>query len=80
MNELSAAGRLSSALGITAVGVAIHLDRLGPLENGTQHAALARALRESLAAALADAKPQGDKVDELGARRDAKLGRARGTA
>lgn len=67
--ELSAAGRLDSALGRQAVRLA---QRMGEFDTGGGVAALSRELRSVMAAALQTAVAMDDPVDELRARRDAK--------
>lgn len=68
--ELAAADRASSSAGVEALHLAHLLDAGGYTAQGA--AALAKARREALAVALADAKPAEDAVTELQRRRAAK--------
>ena len=75
--ELEAAGRSSSALGVAALVLAERVDG-GSQETGAAFAALVKALRETLTAALAEAEASGDGVDEIRQRRERKMARAGG--
>jgi hypothetical protein len=68
--ELTAAGREDSVLGIQAVELA---KRLCDMESGTGLAALSKELRLVLAEALGDTKAEVDPLDELKSRREVKL-------
>jgi endogenous inhibitor of DNA gyrase (YacG/DUF329 family) len=74
---LEDAGRLSTPLGQVALALARRLDSPSG-DTGAGLASLAKQLAATLAAATADARPTGDLLDELRARRDRKLGRPGG--
>lgn len=73
---LMAAGREGSPMGQAALRLAERLDD-GESESGSALAALSRSLREALDVALANAAAEGDTVDEVSARREAKIAAAR---
>jgi hypothetical protein len=74
---LEDAGRLSTPLGQVALALARRLDAPGG-DTGAGLAALAKQLAATLAAATADARPTGDLLTDLRARRDRKLGHPEG--
>ena len=63
-------------MGQAALRLAERLDD-GESESGSALAALSRSLREALDVALANAAAEGDTVDEVSARREAKIAAAR---
>lgn len=77
MLELADAGRLGTPLGQAALVLARRIDR-SHLDTGAGVASLAKQLQATLAAATADAEVEDDPVDEVRARRDAKLHAAAG--
>lgn len=70
--ELTAADRLNSVHGQTAVAIARRIDFGSARDTGSSFAALVRELRSSLDAALAGAKTEGP-VDELRRLREKRL-------
>ena len=70
-------GRLSTPLGQVALALARRLDSPSG-DTGAGLAALAKQLAATLAAATADARPTGDLLTDLRARRDRKLGHPEG--
>jgi hypothetical protein len=73
--ELAAAGRLSTSLGQQALRLAVRLET-SKVDTGAGLAALSKELRVVMATALADNAPAQDQIDEMAAKRDAKLERA----
>lgn len=69
---LQDAGRLHTPLGQAALALAHRLDASGR-DTGQSVASLAKQLQATLEAATADADVEDDPVDEVRARRDAKL-------
>jgi hypothetical protein len=76
---LRTVSRLGTPLGQVAVVLARRLDHPGA-DTGAALAAVARQLQATLVAATADARPTGDLLTELRARRDRKLGHPGGRA
>ncbi len=74
---LEDAGRLSTPLGQVALALARRLDSPSG-DTGAGLAALAKQLAATLAAATTDARPTGDLLTDLRARRDRKLGHPEG--
>ncbi len=74
---LEDAGRLSTPLGQVALALARRLDSPSG-DTGAGLASLAKQLAATLAAATADARPAGDLLTDLRARRDRKLGHPEG--
>jgi hypothetical protein len=74
---LRTVSRLGTPLGQVAVVLARRLDHPGA-DTGAALAAVARQLQATLVAATADARPTGDLLTELRARRDRKLGHPEG--
>lgn len=63
--QLVAAGRADSPLGVAALLAAERLDTVGMTDTGAGVAALLKAHRESLEAALKDAKTESDPLEEI---------------
>ena len=71
VNELTEAGRLNTALGQSALKIAVRMET-STTDTGAGLAAMSRELRAVLAQALADTEVEADPIDELRARRDRK--------
>lgn len=67
--ELERAGRVESAVGQSALALAVRIDA-GNAETGSGLATMVREHRAALADALKEAKKAGDDLDELRAKRD----------
>jgi hypothetical protein len=72
--ELRATGVVGSSAGQAALVLARRMDGAGDDVGGSALAALARALREMMTAALATSTPAADPLDELLARRERRTG------
>ena len=75
--KLDEMGQLDTPLGQATMVLARRLDRPGG-DTGAGLASLAKQLAATLAAATGDARPAGDLLTELRARRDRKLGHPEG--
>lgn len=71
VNELTAAGRLSTALGQCALRLAVRMET-STVDTGAGLASMSKELRAVMAQALANAEESDDPIDELRARRDRK--------
>lgn len=73
LRELREANRVDSALGQAALRLAARIDA-SATDSGSALAAMVRQLQQTLRAATADASVDGDPIDELRARREARQG------